>query len=189
VPHSSLVDTGDVWRLVEQARRELDEAVVRADEVAQRMVELLAPREPAEIVAFAQPLWDLLAESYRADLWAAAYVINGGASDDGFDYFRGWLIAQGQTVFHQALADPDNLAGNPIVVQAAAAGEDLWGEDILGVAWSAHLAATGQQLPPKAVTIRYPQLDPDWDFDFDDKAEMRRRLPRLTDLYHQPAQA
>jgi hypothetical protein len=34
---------------------------VRADEVAQRMVELLAQREPAEIASFAQPLWDLLA--------------------------------------------------------------------------------------------------------------------------------
>ncbi|WP_202610450.1 DUF4240 domain-containing protein [Herbidospora solisilvae] len=107
----------------------------------------------------------------------------------GFDYFRGWLIAQGRTVFHQALADPDSLAGNPVVVQAAAAGEDLWCEDMPGVAWDAHLAATGEQLPADAFTIRYPPLDPDWDFDFDDEAEMRRRLPRLTTLYHQPEEA
>ncbi|GLX97612.1 DUF4240 domain-containing protein [Herbidospora sp. NBRC 101105] len=183
------MNTADVWRLVEQARRELDDAGARADEVARRVVELLAQRRPAEIVAFEQPLWDLLAESYRADLWAAAYVINGGASDDGFDYFRGWLIAQGRTVFHQALADPDSLAGHPVVVRAAAAGEDLWCEDILGVAWDAHLAATGEEPPADAFTVRYPRLDPGWDFDFDDEAEMRRRLPRLTTLYHQPEEA
>jgi hypothetical protein len=47
----------------------------------------------------------------------------------------------------------------------------------------------GEELPPKAFTVRYPQLDPDWDFDFDDEAEMRRRLPRLADLYYQPAEA
>jgi Protein of unknown function (DUF4240) len=189
VRRSPIVDISGVWRLVEQARSESDEAVLDADEVAQRMAALLGQREPAEIVAFAQPLWDLLAQSYRADLRAAAYVINGRASDDGFDYFRGWLIAQGETVFHEALADPDRLVGHPIVVQAVANGEDLWGEDILAVVWNSHLAATGQELPSDAFTILYPQLDRDWDFDFDDEAEMRRRLPRLTGLYYQPAEA
>jgi hypothetical protein len=189
VRRSSIVNISDVWCLIEQARSELDQAALDADEVAQRMAALLSQREPAEIVAFAQPLWDLLAQSYRADLWAAAYVINGGASDDGFDYFRGWLIAQGETVFHETLADPDRLADHPIVVQAAVNGEDLRGEDILAVAWNAYLAGTGQELPSNAYAIRYPQLDRDWDFDFDDEAEMRRRLPRLTALYYQPAEA
>jgi hypothetical protein len=58
-----------------------------------------ASRPAEEIVAAQQVLWDLMAESYTNPLWAAAYVINGGCSDDGFDYFRGWLIAQGREVF------------------------------------------------------------------------------------------
>ena len=37
-------------------------------------------------------------DSYRWDLWGAAYLANGGCSDDGFDYFRGWLIGQGRKV-------------------------------------------------------------------------------------------
>jgi hypothetical protein len=177
----------DVWHLVEQARADLgEEADDHADAIAERMTQLLARREPIEIVAFSQPLWNLLAGSYRADLWAAAYVINGGASDDGFDYFRGWLIAQGQTVYEQALADPDSLAGLAAVVSAHAKEHDLWGEDVLGVAWDAYQTTTGSQLPPNAYTVRYPDLDPAWDFDFDDEAEMRRRLPRLTSLYYGP---
>ncbi|GGM21281.1 DUF4240 domain-containing protein [Dactylosporangium sucinum] len=181
------MDTSDVWRLVDQARQELAETA-DAGEVAERMSALLARRDPAEIVAFAQPLWDLLIQSYRADLWAAAYLINAGASDDGFDYFRGWLVAQGRTVYEQVLADPDRLAGNPVVRRAAADDEELECGEILGVAWDAHLAATGRELPPGAFTIRYPALDPAWDFDFDDGAEMRRRLPRLAELYDGPAE-
>jgi hypothetical protein len=171
--------TDDVWRLIEQARAQAD----KPDDVAARAVDLLAQRPREEIVAFAQPLWDLLCASYRADLWAAAYIINGGASDDGFDYFRGWLLAQGRDTFEQALTDPDSLAGLPAVIAAHAQGEDLWGEDMLGLAWTAHRRATGENLPSGAFTIRYPRLDPAWDFDFDDHAEMRRRLPRLANLY------
>lgn len=32
---------------------------------------------------------------YRRDLWAAAYIIGGGCSDDSFIDFRAGLIAQG----------------------------------------------------------------------------------------------
>jgi hypothetical protein len=40
----------------------------------------------------------------------AAYVVHGGCSDDGFEYFRRWLISRGRDVYEPALADPDNLA-------------------------------------------------------------------------------
>lgn len=33
----------------------------------------------------------------------------GGCSDDGFDYFRFWLIVQGQKVFYNALENADTL--------------------------------------------------------------------------------
>ena len=41
---------------------------------------------------------------------AAACIINGGTSDDRFDYFKNWLILQGQYAFRQALQNPDTLA-------------------------------------------------------------------------------
>lgn len=49
-------------------------------------------------------------EAYRTGLWAAAYLMRGGCSDDGFDYFRGWLLAQGRAVWEGAVAAPDSLA-------------------------------------------------------------------------------
>jgi hypothetical protein len=173
--------TDGVWQLLDAARAGLPPAAP-AEEVAAEMVRLLRGRPPADIAALAQPLQELLAVSYRADLWAAAYLINGGASDDGFEYFRGWLIAQGREWFSRALADPDDLAAHPAVVAAAAEGDELECEDILAVAWQAYREATGGDLPPGPAT-GYPALDPDWDFDFDDEPEMQRRLPRLSALF------
>ncbi len=59
--------------------------------------------------------WYLIFEKYRElaykqKLWAAAAAMMNGCSDDSFDYFRGWLIAQGKDVYLAALRDPDSLA-------------------------------------------------------------------------------
>lgn len=59
-----------------------------------------------ELIAFHSHFSALYAPTYRADLWGAAYVINGGCSDDGFDYFRAWLIGRGQVAYEAALASP-----------------------------------------------------------------------------------
>ncbi|MEW1797616.1 MULTISPECIES: DUF4240 domain-containing protein [Streptomyces] len=179
------MDKHQFWQLIEAAReqeRDLGDGE-HARAVARRAGELLAGRAVEEIVAAQQVLWDLMAESYTSPLWAAAYLTNGGCSDDGFDYFRGWLVAQGPDVFAQAVADPDSLAGLPVVRAAAAEGFEFECESVLGIAWNAHIKATGRQLPDSAFTIRYEALDPDWGFDFDDHNEMTRRLPRLAALY------
>ncbi|WP_020635463.1 DUF4240 domain-containing protein [Amycolatopsis alba] len=110
-------------------------------------------------------------------------MINGGCSDDGFDYFRGWLIVQGRDVFERVVADRDALADLPAIRVAAADGNEMECEDALSIARNAHLRATGEQPPADAYTIRYPELDSAWDFDFDDQAELKRRLPRLAALY------
>ncbi|MEV6954143.1 DUF4240 domain-containing protein [Streptomyces sp. NPDC051183] len=172
------MDKQTFWKLIETARAEAAE-----EDVAARAAQLLAGRPEAEIAAAQQVLWDLLAESYRAPLWAAAYVINGGCSDDGFDYFRGWLLTQGEEAFAAALADPDSLADHPAVREAAEEGLELWDEEALSIAWTAHESATGRELPSGSFTITYPDLDPSWSFDFDDSEETSTRLPRLSTLF------
>src|SRR5262245_53974222 len=44
------------------------------------------------------------------NLWGAAYLMNGGCSDDGFEYFRAWLMAQGRRTFEKAVEDADTKA-------------------------------------------------------------------------------
>ena len=90
------------WALVERAREGGD----RCGRVASRLTDTLEKLPPASIEEFGHELSSRMAESYRWDLWAVAYVANGGASDDGFDYFRGWLLTRGRTQFERALRDP-----------------------------------------------------------------------------------
>jgi hypothetical protein len=176
------MNTEQFWTVVEEARKQVPDTR-DACGIAGRASALLARRSAQEITAAQQILWDLMADSYRNPLWAAAYVLNGGCSDDGFDYFRGWLIAQGRATFERVVGAPDTLAELPGVRAAAAEEIDLDCEDMLSIAWNAHRTATGQGLPAGACTIRYPDLDPAWNFDFDDREEMARRLPGLTALY------
>ncbi|MFE0732964.1 DUF4240 domain-containing protein [Streptomyces antibioticus] len=176
------MDTKQFWKLIEEARSQVP-APDNGDAVAERAATLLALRPAQEIVAAQQALWGLMADSYRAPVWGAAYVINGGCSDDGFDYFRGWLITQGRETFERVIADPDVLADLPAVRAFAADGIDIECEEALSIAWTAHQEATGEELPNDAFTIRYPELDPEWNFDFEDEDELGRRLPRLTELY------
>ncbi|MEV0092477.1 DUF4240 domain-containing protein [Streptomyces sp. NPDC050738] len=97
------------WALVDEARTQVADTE-DGEAVASHITSLLALRPPLEIVAAQRIIWDLMAESYQAPLWAAAYVMNGGCSDDGFDYFRGWLISQGRMTFELAVTAPDTLA-------------------------------------------------------------------------------
>ena len=78
--------------------------------------------------------------SYRWDLWGAALVINSGCSDDGFDYFRGWLMLQGRNVWEAALRDPESLADVSFEGDAEC-------EDALYVASKAYEHVAGRSLP------------------------------------------
>ncbi|MGP4030101.1 DUF4240 domain-containing protein [Actinomadura sp. 3N407] len=139
------------WTFIDDARNAAEDAN-DADSVATSAIEIMTGWSADAIARVEQPLWDVLAESYRGDLWGAAYLINGGASDDGFEYFRGWLVSQGRAVYEAALTDPDSLATVPTVLEAASAGHDLDGEAILSIAWHAYQQKTGEELPPDNAT-------------------------------------
>ena len=174
------MDTLRFWQLIEDARGQVadpaDDEVVAAQTSA-----MLADLPREEIVAAQRVLSGLMADSYRTALWAAAYLINGGCSDDGFDYFRGWLIVQGRQVFGQAVGDPDALA-HLAVIPLAPGRTFLECEPALYIPAQAHRAATGEQLPADAYTPAPREPVGGWDFDFDDHLEMKRRLPRLARL-------
>jgi hypothetical protein len=163
------MDDERYWALVEEAR-ERD-----ADDVAGALVEVLKGLPGAEIAAADDAFRRISASGYTWSLWGAAYVINGGCSDDGFDYFRGWLIGKGRDVFTAALADPDSLAD--VVTEDDA--DEAFDEDMLGSAAVAHEEVVGGEMPWEVV--RRGELGEGWDFD--DVDEMRARYPRLTAIF------
>ncbi|MFF5262066.1 DUF4240 domain-containing protein [Actinomadura viridis] len=141
----------------------------------------LAVLPDEELRDFEVTLNRLLDAAYRGDLWDAAYLINDGCSDDGFEYFRCRLVAQGPSVYAEALRDPDSLAGHPAVI----ADQDHYEcESLLYAAGQAYAARTGldparfydrcDTSSPGAKTLLIDHAR--------DHAELVRRLPRLTAL-------
>ncbi len=100
------MDPRQFWQLIELSKAASEGDCDRqADALALLLLELPA----TAIVAFDHLFDQYLDQAYRNDLWAAAYIINGGCSDDSFEYFRRWLIGQGQAVYTAALRDPQSL--------------------------------------------------------------------------------
>jgi hypothetical protein len=94
-----------------------------------------------EILGFQIRFQERMVESYRSDLWGVAYLVNGGASDDGFEYFRAWLIGQGRAYFEAALKDPERAADR------AAGGQQNECEPLLYCALQAYEAKMKRPLP------------------------------------------
>src|SRR5262249_9897605 len=74
------------------------------------LVEQLVTLPPDLIVRFDRWFDHKTDALYTRDHCGAAYLINGGASDDGLYYWRCWLVGMGKTVYEAALKDPDSLA-------------------------------------------------------------------------------
>ncbi len=94
------------WNLIERARKAADDG----DEQADALITLLQELSSDEILAFDRFLRERIRDAFRNDLWAVAYIMNGGCSDDGFDYFIGWLIFKGKKHYEAALANPEDAA-------------------------------------------------------------------------------
>lgn len=93
------------WRLIDETTQyEAD-----PERQIQAMHEILRALSLPEIEAFERRFQREQRRAYTWDLWGAAYLINGGASDDGFEYFQRWLISRGRAVFETAIAHPDSL--------------------------------------------------------------------------------
>lgn len=101
------MDKEQFWQIIDSARSTAGHWKKMADPLIETLSKLDAP----DILHWHQIFNAYQEFSYKEKLWAAAAVMLGGCSDDSFDYFRGWLTAQGKDVFMRALADPDSLAG------------------------------------------------------------------------------
>jgi hypothetical protein len=164
------------WQIILRTCRSDSRA---SDQWAQRLMDDLSQLPADEIVEWNHIFDRLVAQAYTIDLMAACYIINTGAGDDGFYYFRGWLVGMGREIYYNALRDPDSLAD---YVLPYSAGVDAEAE----IYWAAHYA--WMKVTGNPDTAPYPArkeaatlVGEGWDFDDDE--EMRKRLPRLTAFY------
>jgi len=167
----------DFWATIEAATQKS----ATAAKAAKAISKALAQYSSADVKAFATTLKEHVAQAASWELWMAAYLLNGGCSNDGFLYFRGWLIAQGREVFEQALKNPDSLAtvrprlGSPGEYEA----EELLTAPTELLDW-----VYGEDVPLALMCETLARKKPsgkrwkegDW-------ADMQKRLPRLWKKY------
>lgn len=177
------MDIGTFWKIIDAAGARSGPG----QPLDQALASELAARRRQDILDFHRWFDRLRGELYRWDVWAAAYLIGGGCSDDGFIDFRAGIIGLGRDWYRKVAACPDSLAAHPAITGAPgpSSGEPFFFE---GVAYAAVEAfeqiSGGQDLYDALGADPVPGLRPDQgpvgeDFDFDDDQQMHRRLPRL----------
>jgi hypothetical protein len=187
------MDTDTFWDAVEAARAEAASTGEALDDI---LVRQLAEKPLRQILEFQERFDEWHDALYRWDVWAAAYLIGGGCSDDSFVDFRAGVIAQGRHWYERVAEAPDSLASHPLVAptpRGPERPEDLFYEAMNYVAAGAYERITGDkdafydawrdfEAAARPDTER-EEADMGEDFDFDDNQEMARRLPRLAALF------
>jgi hypothetical protein len=117
-------------------------------------------------------------------MWCAGWIMNGGCSDDSFEYFRLWVISRGREVYENARRDPDSL----ISVADTPVPEGLFDlESLWYVANDAFEQKTGKDLHDhiadtfKFNEANYPDLQFNWT---EEDPESRRKIcPKLFERF------
>jgi len=178
------MDEDRFWTIIDGARRDVEASGGTVRDWFEALRVRLGAETPEEILQFRRRFDRLTAAAYQTDLWGAASLINGGCSDDGFHYFRSWLVGQGKDVYEKALVDPDSLADildGEWPVEAAL-------DAAPARAWEGKTGRTDAEFYQELDRLGAPIAEGDGgeegeDWDFEDEEELQRRFPRLAQLY------
>ena len=107
---AEMMDEDAYWKIVEKSLKNAADE----EEQEESLVLQLEKLKPHDIVGFRLRTDKLLFNSYTSEMWCAGYIMNGGCSDDGFEYFRCWVISRGKAVYEAALLNPDSLISEVI---------------------------------------------------------------------------
>jgi hypothetical protein len=159
----------DFWKLIDNAVGPADFGEAVNHEVLRES--LVALKRP-ELLEFAGHMHGAVEGAFTTEMWGAAYLINGGCTEEEFIYFRGWVIGQGSRAYSDAVKNPDTLADS--VDPDADAHEDA---DILGLAFDVYTENKGNDEGFEFESQSKELSGDEWDFE--DEAEMSARFPRL----------
>ena len=106
---SKFLAEDDFWKIILVSLDGTDSVGLVQDRQQQLLERELQHLSYDEFTGFLGHFWEKFWAAYRNDLWALAYVVMGGCSDDCFTDFRTWLVTRGKSVFVEALRSPDSL--------------------------------------------------------------------------------
>jgi hypothetical protein len=100
-----MLDEDLYWSIIDKSLKNTS----NQDDQEQFLVREIGTLTPKQMIGFRLRTDKLLYDTYTSDMWCAGYIMNGGCSDDGFEYFRNWVISRGKNTYYQAKQNPDNL--------------------------------------------------------------------------------
>lgn len=134
---------------------------------------------PKEMIGFRLYTDKLLYDTYSSEMWCAGYIMNGGCSDDSFEYFRLWVISRGKDTYLKAKANPDYLVNEVIAELEFYDFEGFW-----YISLNTFKRKTGKDLYDfidydkfKMSEGNYPQFEFTWDEE--DPESMKKICPEL----------
>lgn len=94
------------WQIIENSLDTADSLTEQENNLIKELTLLTAE----DIIGFKLRTEYLLYQSYQSDLWCAASIMNEECSEEGFKFFRLWLISQGKEIFTDAMMNTDHLS-------------------------------------------------------------------------------
>ncbi len=104
-PSFEMLDEELYWQIVAESLANSK----NEEEQEAYLIDQLEKMSLQEIIGFRLRTDKLLYDTYTSHMWCAAYLINSGCSDDGFEYFRNWVISRGKEAYTNAKQNPDTL--------------------------------------------------------------------------------
>jgi len=105
-PSIKMLDGNLFWTIIDSSLKNSQSQ----NEQESYLIKEIEKLSSTEMVGFFIRLNVLTHAIYTSTMWCAAHLMNGGyASDDGFEYFRYWIISRGKKVYYNAKNSPDSL--------------------------------------------------------------------------------
>lgn len=136
------MDSTHFWKIVDNAFKIGGFDNKTKEDVILKQLILLSPSQIQDFEIIFQQM------NQKASTWgnfAANTVIMGGSTDDGFYYFRCWLISLGQKNFEETLRNPDYLATLDIPVEKDHGLSMAEFEELISLSDQAYETVTGKK--------------------------------------------
>lgn len=100
------MEDGNFWDIIDRSLKASDGSIERQ---ATELEDILAALPPEQVASFQNAFVAKNLKLHTWELWGAAYVLNGGCSDDCFEYFRNWVVGQGSDYYNAVRSNPQAL--------------------------------------------------------------------------------
>lgn len=177
---AEMLDEEKFWQIIGRSLKSTNDQ----DDQEQYLITEIEKLTPKEMIGFRLRTDYLLYETYNSEMWCAGYIMNGGCSDDSFEYFRCWVISRGKDVYYKAKANPDYLINEVVDGAEYYDFESFW-----YVALQAFEKKTGKELYDyidnenfKTKEGAYPQFEFTWQEE--DPESMKKICPKLYNKFN-----